>query len=654
MFLFTCRLFRLFQRRNLNRCRPAEESSPKKQARVVLSPESMSRKRTRLEDQLSDIQFIDCTTPENAYATISTTAVIHSLPEPQKTADSYQPKNKSPRNSSSESENKRQSLNLEGLKTVSTLPKSMTDTKLLVLNTPQSPIYQPLADSSTTTTNTTPDFSPTRKNAYENVIVAPKSPIYENILTTISITYKSPARSTPGESIYEDVAVNPEKAVIPTADATLPVQEASQPTENNVRPKSMSALEDARELNLACNKSAISLMSLSPPEETDLTLSEVVHVSSADNLTKTSLETPSSTLSPNVSDLELNAQNDKRKSCESETIDDASVYQQVKYFRRSVHEINELLALDKTTPENNCDSLENGDRDEPDSLETVQKPPSGVKELKNVFEKIYDRDSLPPCLRARNLKSQTKTRSLDEDEFKKECTLENSLQRRKSMDETITNKLNVPPKVLNQPKAVPVVDDGKLATLHLTHTAVISPNLSEQLRRDRIEKYKEARRKFLQDKYRSESFKEDKDVLLSRLKVFKKNCDESSEVQSRLEDLSIKVRRSRRNRDEDVVPSDVTSDSLDDENKSFRTRAAMFEKRNDEPVEDFIRDKRRNDDVLKAERRRHTYDSRERETELDRVRRISLENKSPRKERVPPTYCSIKDMKAIFESKSNQ
>lgn len=311
----------------------------------------MSRKRTRLEDQLSDIQYIDCNTPENVYAAISTTAVIHTLPEPQKTSDSYQPKNKSPRNSSSECcENKRQSLNLETLKPIVTLTKSMTDTKLLVLNTPQSPIYQPLeADSSTTTTNTTPDFSaatsPPKNNNYENVVIAPKSPTYENILTTISITYKSPARNNSnntngvgGDSIYEDVAV--EAAVVPTADATLPIQQATQPPETNLRPKSMSALEDAhaRDNNFTCDKSAISLVSLSPHEETttDLTLSEVLHVSSTmENLTKTSLETPPSltSSSPNVSDYELS--NEKRKSCESEMVvdDDANVYQQVKYFR---------------------------------------------------------------------------------------------------------------------------------------------------------------------------------------------------------------------------------------------------------------------------------------------------------------------------------
>lgn len=541
----------------------------------MLSPESMSRKRTRLEDQLSDIQYIDCNTPE----TISTTAVIHTLPEPQKTSDSYQPKNKSPRNSSSENENKRQSLNLEAVKTVVTsLPKSLTDTKLLVLNTPQSPIYQPLTDSSTTTT--TPDFSTTseRKSVYENIVVAPKSPTYENVLTTISITYKSPPRTATIDSIYEDVSVNPEKAVVPTADASLPIQEATQP-------------EDA--------------------EEIDLT-----QYSSTENLSKkTSLET--------LSDLEI-ANCDKRKSCESETCDDdGSVYQQVKYFRRSIHEINALLELDNDTAaiETTQEAVSDKTTDEPpDSLEAAP----CVKDLKSVFEekssKIYDRESLPPCLRARNLKNQTKTRSLDENEFKQECGASLQQQRRKSMDETLTNKTSNAPKILNQPKEVPQDDNGKLATLHLSHMIPC-----EQLRRDRIEKYKEARRKFLQDKYRSESFKEDKDVLLSRLKVFRKNCDESSEVQTRLEDLSLRVRRTRRNKDEETASDVTNTDSLEEENnslvsnkfrESFKTRAALFE-RKEEDVDGFLR-------------RRHTYDSRERETETERVRRISLENKSPR------------------------
>lgn len=130
----------------------------------MISPDSLSRKRTRLEDQLSDIQYIDCNTPDNP-CTISTTAVVHQLPEVQSNeespSESYQPKNKSPRNS--QAENKRQSLNLEK-ECKSAIPKSLTDVnigdKLIVLTqsntfaspTPQSPMYRPLHDSSTATT----------------------------------------------------------------------------------------------------------------------------------------------------------------------------------------------------------------------------------------------------------------------------------------------------------------------------------------------------------------------------------------------------------------------------------------------------------------------------------------------------------------------
>lgn len=191
------------------------------------------------------------------------------------------------------------------------------------------------------------------------------------------------------------------------------------------------------------------------------------------------------------------------------------------------------------------------------------------------------------------------------------------------------------------------------------------------------------------------------------------------ECNSRLEDLSIKSRiprpggrRKSSKSDEtestnDASSSDVTTDSLDEENvikskiapaerqstcdrikdqadnnkvetrthkespvlpdnfrESFRSKTAMFESQSNqrksseqtkkaaEPrviegnaygrksvkdnidrileTEDFIRNRRRDDDCLKSERRRHTYESREREAETERIRRISLESRSPR------------------------
>ena len=166
-------------RKYLTRARPEDFSSagnsnnpsPKKQARVIVtSPESLSRKRTRLEEQLSDIQYIDCGTPDNP-CTISTTAIVHQLPDVkqapligsprQNGTESYQPKNKSPRNTNID--NKRQSLNLDqGPKP--NIPKSLTEVgiagKLMGMTqsstfatpTPQSPVYDQLVDSSTATT----------------------------------------------------------------------------------------------------------------------------------------------------------------------------------------------------------------------------------------------------------------------------------------------------------------------------------------------------------------------------------------------------------------------------------------------------------------------------------------------------------------------
>ncbi|XP_050315828.1 GTPase-activating protein CdGAPr isoform X2 [Anthonomus grandis grandis] len=1038
----------MVQRRILTRTRPEEfigggstaansvNPSPKKQPRVVLSPEAMSRKRTRLEDQLSDIQYIDCNTPENV---VNTTAVVHAIPP---SPEDGGPKNKSPRNSDI-LDTKRQSLNLESTSAtnrIHPITKSFTDLDLnrqflvgaLTTPTPTSPSYKQLGESSA---NTTPGYSPselsfTRKNSGEAPPQKLHSPNYENILTTISITYKSPPRSvsvSPMKSpVYENVILNPEKVDIPTSTASLPIQEASQPdlcddqidlnsyltvqksSSSNDRPKSLSALEEysstdstlkANSSGAICNTSEqLSLtMSLTdqrtvssnqssesnipftasyssaPPynymenserlSHTDLSLSEVVQ-SSTENLTsRTSVSTPLSPSknSPNVSptttdsrnfsneNLPLNkdqelwsvprpnslnlidfspqqeapnspsrslSQNDKRKSDETESYDENAIYQQVKYFRRSIHEVNALLELElaKKSSETKLTAMENLKSEEEeqhfDSLEHSSshayenvelknarhdsttscgvsesfsksedaeelKPDEEeeervhVKDLKSRFEEgvkpkehanqpksnsskdssatsnsisslktssdsskspqpkigsdsakssspilnpekpvspsilkarrdepkedgdsdskkaiedsttnsvsstnsmnklkvFYEKDGLPPCLRARNLKYQFKTRSLDEEEFEKECGLAKGGQRRQSFDENIGYKTNSLPKTLNQPKSLPTVDDSQLESLHLSHSSekinlTSNSNLSEeekeQQKRERIEKYKEERRRVLSERYRSESFKEDKDVLLSRLKIYKGKEDQTdsdksldphtslrssrrkstkSESES-MNEMKVKEGSSSSPRGEDNSPVKITTPTparslsslhvasgphrvsradLDPpkiseerpKTPSLKVRAAIFEQQTQKAVPvtveygrnfkssdkvrgdvdklnntrssvekeksgikavdrisdipgdlkdlDFIRHKRRDDDNVKEEWRRHTFDSREKDGESERLRRVSLEtrNNSARKEKTSPTYC-IKDMKAIFESKSKQ
>lgn len=217
--------------------------------------------------------------------------------------------------------------------------------------------------------------------------------------------------------------------------------------------------------------------------------------------------------------------------------------------------------------------------------------------------------------------------------------------------------------------------------------------------------------------FRSESFKEDKDVILSRLRIYKSKEDTKSD--------EIEFERSTRDRRKssrsDDSGNEVATDSLDEDNsaslklvqstlnqtdklnisdgsvsstcgvkkestkpmtESLKCRAAIFElnqrvhttdlnrnnnrssinetkqqqtekkyakivqenksnnvygrrgvqekKVNDEEDVDFIRNKRRDQNVLKEEKRRHTYETRERESETERLRRLSLENRSPR------------------------
>lgn len=288
-----------------------------------MSPESMSRKRTRLEDQLSDIQYIDCNTPENI---VSTTAVVHAMPASPEDGGFRGPKNKSPRNSDN-LDNKRQSLNLESTTTNRTYPitKSFTDldlnrqflagASLLTTPTPTSPGYKQLGESSA---NTTPGYSPNCESPPSEInyqqlrrievdaTKKPASPNYENILTTISITYKSPPRSaaaSPMKSpVYENVILNPEKVSsrrfqqirkivtiflqvdIPTSTASLPGQEASQPDlcdgidyltqqPSNDRPKSLSALEDTYSSTDSTLKANSSGAICNTSEQLSLTLS---------------------------------------------------------------------------------------------------------------------------------------------------------------------------------------------------------------------------------------------------------------------------------------------------------------------------------------------------------------------------------------------
>lgn len=888
----------------LSRARPEDFSSaanssnpsPKKQARVVISPDSLSRKRSRIEDQLSDIQYIDCNTPDNP-CIISTTAVIHNLQEDNlsATTDQYQPKNKSPRNSHALN---RHSLNFENTEKI-LIPKSLTEMdiekmkiqesvssgfNLNMTPTPGTPNYKPLDDtSSDTTPMLSPDLSPdveiryqnlsrmsdqfplfneepTRpkscyslpeKRIYENVSSRPSksvSPTYENIQTTICITYRSPVKNMPpgnnSDSIYEDVELNPEKAVVPTTIAELPNQEAAQPDvkmkENVERPKDLQLnshspeellkSEDDDQSNgfksttyksmgslsstpiTPCDpenskKSLISpteismtdIHSESPTTESSPSISPVASpeksrkssslssrsltgstpslsaISPADAQTHNSSESSeilsplrtSESLEKNLESTEDNSSlsfnklsyNDKRKSCDDEILDDQNaIYQQVKYFRRSIHEINSLLDLNTTENKNEddnerlinteeikiensdvksdtqMDSFENFDSLEAENVhiyenvnhspknhkdldegrsrmhesepkkidispEEVQDLPvcskclpaendiaqPSVKNLTNKFEKAkderesfkeneevkekkpktYDKDGLPPCLRAKNAKNSVKTKSLDENAFVTEFARPNQLQRRKSLDDRTSSYINS--KLLIEPQPPP-----SRSTLDVSQIEQIKkecPVTEQKLNRERIEKYKEERRNFLREKYRSESFREDKDKIMSRLKQksFRKSEDSDKKSidtntntleykdMSRVTDTEAKMGNNYKKLPVETLSKFENKDGAITKTTFKKHHSPLLDRRNrpslkeisdkllddssEEGVtagkeEEFIRHRRGDSD---SERKRHTYDLlREREYDTDINRRVSLDSRNPRY-----SYCFI-------------
>lgn len=430
--------------------------------------------------------------------------------------------------------------------------------------------------------------------------------------------------------------------------------------------------------------------------------------------------------------------NDKRKSCDDEILDQNAIYQQVKYFRRSVHEINSLLEQEqaqkfepqeqskeqKFTSEeqifehktdenkffephlinfeqklnifenlqstvehnqnleqNQMDSIENFDsleaenvhlyenvpknkdldaiktrmhENEPKkleiSLEEVQILPlcskcgtdteNSVKKLTNKFEmctkesenenkieikgKIYDKDGLPPCLRAKNAKNNVKTKSLDENAFVTEFGRSNPiLQRRKSLDDRTSSYINS--KMLIEPKNSP--ETRSTNDVSQIEPKIECPITEQKLNRERIEKYKEERRNFLREKYRSESFREDnKEKILSRLKQKSKAEKEDLKFLSR--DFKSKIEFSKS--EEASISDEKRKSPLAD--RKCRAVKDLPGKVSDESCdfsgkeEEFLRHRRGDSE---SEKKRHTYELL-REREFDSETRRSLEARTPR------------------------
>lgn len=293
----------------------------------------------------------------------------------------------------------------------------------------------------------------------------------------------------------------------------------------------------------------------------------------------------------------------------------------------------------------------------------------GVPTQQNKNVKHHDKDNLPPCLRAKNAKNSIKTRSLDENSLSPDFSRTNSpnLQRRKSLDDRTSSYIDSKLLVNSSSKL------NSVSTFDIRHEnknirpVVDNDQFGEQkLNRERIEKYKEERRNFWREKYRSESFKEDKDKLLSRLKSksFKTSLNtEENDLQIGVtkEESTAKYNKPPEPEYKTAKTKELTSKfelkqplSHQDgavHKSSFRNKSPLLDRKNrpslkelsdklmDESVdetsllrgskeEEFLRYRRGDGE---SERKRHTYDLvRERECEVERERRVSLESKSAR------------------------
>ncbi|KAJ8954235.1 hypothetical protein NQ318_005831 [Aromia moschata] len=939
------RIHKETQRRILTRARPEDFSStansvnpsPKKQPRVVLSPESLSRKRTRLEDQLSDIQYIDCNTPENVVST--TVAVVHQMPESPAAAaatekqlfnESYRPKSKSPRNS--DNLDKRQSLNLEPSPKVS-IPKSFTEMDMTrkylgpasILTTPTPAPPPPRRRPPTY------DSSPTEGTFHraeaKSPFKTPRTPTYENVLTTISITYRSPPRSSATSPIkspvsnYENTIPNPEKALIPTSTASLPIQEATQPsldgefllTGAEERPKSLGAIDELTsskdstlkanlsssavcntsdqlslssfndQKTLSSNQSSGSNIQYTPSvssapyhcienserlSPTDLSLSEVVE-SSTENLTTshTSLSFPMSpsknSLSPNVSPTQaydcssrdllttplsptetrntsdgfstenldnipdgfdawpkerptsvsliefspedapaadgasspgrFSSTNDRPKSDETESLDDNAIYQQVKYFRRSIHEVNALLDLEngvsrsekesegdddvyedvvtngdgpeakegsenaqdvsnsdgktESVPEvnaahdvldgknedleENYDSLESNQHrpcdvtrtklstktdEPPEKIEDIQpdQEPVNVRDLATKFEgrevencsttikkstenavlplrgdrvrsdsnsnddsagltsklrKFYEKDGLPPCLRARNLKHQLKTRSLDEEEFHREFGLQTD-RRRRSFDGGAGYKTNSLPKTLNPPKGLPK-NDSQVDSIHIAHSTEnvnSAANDEEEEQRKRRgsrstrrrgggycristgDRPPRSRRRSARSDDSADSLEEEQPSLRHK----EDGGADKKEAKPMRESLKSRAAIFEQNNQRASAPPDLRPGKTKGSFKEPTRQTDLNYAKNVQETREKIYGRTEKKDNVEDLKELDFYKEQEEGRRASRRRGEGTRTTAGRgKDKPSPPYC-IKDMKAIFESKSKQ
>ncbi|XP_026322663.1 GTPase-activating protein CdGAPr [Hyposmocoma kahamanoa] len=362
------------------------------------------------------------------------------------------------------------------------------------------------------------------------------------------------------------------------------------------------------------------------------------------------------------------------------TADDKEVYNQVKFFKKSIDEVNAMIL---ETPEKerhyeniefgkefdsiNVDTLKICDKHEltNDNVEHIEKDNGNIIKSKNlnvrelairfespteqkgpfVFEKFKAEIKYPSLERKSDMvkqetrqtspkgnnklsKNSLNARSLDENAFIKEFGPERTyVDRRKSLEvrdgkKKIDLNLNLEEQKPKFESITPTTENK----ISLIQRFDVKPDLKtligfeaeKKLSRERIEKYKEERRNFLREKYSSQSFRSNPEQL-TRIKI--KKDEESIERCERLRDDS-NTKFERRNT---VDLGQRMKFSLAKSPNNFDTIPSPTSPEKVEEInEEYSRDRR---------------DTPRDSSEFDQ------------KEKMSPSY-NIRDMAAMFEQKS--
>lgn len=388
------------------------------------------------------------------------------------------------------------------------------------------------------------------------------SPLKSPLRSTISITFKSPTKSTKNDyenlvtptniidrdSVYEDVDLAKNLSIV--EDATVPGTDASLPTQQACQPDSYT--ED--------------LIILETPTEEKDDRNNQFDIYNQVKFYKKSVEEVNALLEPDNDDKEEN-----------------NPYENIDFTElRAVEEFDHRLKEDL-----NCDTIVNAIENHNDIIEDIKqrtdserengnivkplKKNLNVKQLATKFEspteikgpfnfekfkvstldrttaesnKIPKKDltiKIPPPISPKTYKlskHSVNARSLDENAFVKEFGCQNDRHgRRRSLEVKETRKHTkfLPDLNLNLDEDVKIIEDitptteNKISLIQRFDDkpkselkTLIGFDTEKKLSRERIEKYKEERRTFLREKYSSQSFRSSNPIEhLTRIKIKK-------------------------------------------------------------------------------------------------------------------------------------